>query len=140
MKLELLPPDKLPTKTTNSPMLVSSVESYSQVLATESPEHSAKAIQRILTGMDASLLKTSAMIEEDSEHHEYDVFFRIERVLSLSPSACFFRSLLICHLSAFEHIQSHPTDLEAIACQMKGMKAQVDLLARIFNEEEKPDE
>jgi hypothetical protein len=140
MKLKLLPPDKLPTKTTNSPTLVSSIESYSQVLATGSPEHSAKVIQRILVGMDATPLKTSALIEEDSEHHEYDVFFRIERVISLSPSACFFRSVLICHLSAFEYIRSYPTDSEAIACQMKGMKAQVDLLARIFNEEEQPDE
>ena len=108
------------------------VSSYCKKLTMLTPEQLILEIEILLKAMDDDSI--DGQVNDSSlEHTEYDLFFRIDRVFSYKPIFLFFRSLLICHLTTFNHIQLNITDSVGIDTQIEGMKAQIDLLLRVIN-------
>jgi hypothetical protein len=140
MNLSLLLPEELPMNDPSSSGISKRLECYNEKLLTFLPDEILKKIAAILKTMGDPINPTLKIIDQDGEELRlYDGFFNIDRVRSLTPTAAFFRSLLICHEVAIRHYldSDKAQDLNVL---IQGMSQQVQLLERVVRDTDEAQE
>jgi hypothetical protein len=134
--LPLLKSSQLPHLNSDPDMPINYLlSSYCKKLTMLTPKQLILEIETLLKAMDDDSID-GQITDSSLEHAEYDRFFQINRVFSYTPIVLFFRSLLICHLAAFQHMESNIINSDVIDDQLNGMKANIDLLLRVINNPE----